>query len=255
MGNGRGIGKSNTNQFSNSPIPKHFRIRESLREEILNMESGEPIPTETKLCEHFGVSRTTVRKAIEQLSYEGLVYRVQGKGTFVAPPKLIGRFIQSRVGLYDDARVRGLSLKTRVLDQRMIPIDEHLAGYLGIRPGDSALKLVRLRLIDQEPMLISYSYVPESTCPGIVHEDFTSQSLYALMQQKYGIEIHHGLRVIEAKPCEEEEAQLLHIDPGIPLLVVTGTMYDGHGAIAEYGFAMFRGDRSQVEIEVIPDTD
>ena len=75
------------------------------------------------------------------------------------------------------------------------------------------------------------------------------------MQRKYGIEIHNGLRVIEAIPCEKEEAQLLHINPGNPLLVVTGTMYDEHGVIAEYGFAMFRGDRNQVEIQVVPGTD
>jgi GntR family transcriptional regulator len=75
------------------------------------------------------------------------------------------------------------------------------------------------------------------------------------MQQKYGIEIHHGLRLIEAIPCEKEEARLLHVNPGSPLLVVTGTMYDRNEVIAEYGLAMFRGDRSQVEIQVVPGTD
>jgi GntR family transcriptional regulator len=251
----RSIGKFITDRLAFGPVPKHYRIRELLREQIRSMESGEPIPTEAELCQAFGVSRTTVRKAIERLTYEGLVYRVQGKGTFVAPPKVRGRFVQSRAGLYDDARARGLSLKTQVLEQRMISIDEHLAGHLDIAAGDSALKLVRLRFIDQEPMLISYSYVPEVLCPGLVHEDFESHSLYATMQQKYGIQIHHGLRVIEAVPCGEEEARLLQLNPGVPLLVVTGTMYDGHGAIAEYGFAKFRGDRSQVEIQVVPDTD
>jgi GntR family transcriptional regulator len=251
----RSISKFITDRFAIGPVPKHYRIRESLREQIRGMESGEPIPTEAELCQAFGVSRTTVRKAIERLTYEGLVYRVQGKGTFVAPPKVRGHFVQSRAGLYDDARARGLSLKTQVLEQRLISVDERLAGHLNIAPGDSALKLVRLRFIDKEPMLISYSYVPEALCPGLVHEDFESHSLYAIMQQKYGIQIHHGLRVIEAIPCGEEEARLLHLSPGVPLLVVTGTMYDSHGVIAEHGFAMFRGDRSQVEIQVVPTTD
>jgi GntR family transcriptional regulator len=250
----RNITKFITDRLTDGPLPKHYRIRELLRQQIRGMESGQPIPTEAELCETFGVSRTTVRKAVGRLSYEGLVYTIQGKGTFVAPHKIRGRFVQSRAGLYDEARERGLSLKTQVLKQRLISVNERLAGHLGIKPGDSALELVRLRFIDQEPMLISYSYIPENICPGIVHEDFESQSLYALMQRKYGIEIHHGLRVIEAIPCEKEEAQLLYLNPGNPLLVVTGTMYDGHGVIVEYGFAMFRGDRNQVEIQVVPGT-
>jgi len=251
----RSITQFLTDRFTGGPFPKHYRIRELLRQQIRGMESGQPIPTEAELCETFGVSRTTVRKAIERLSYEGLVYSVQGKGTFVAPHKVRGHFVQSRAGLYEDARERGLSLITQVLEQQLISVDEQLARHLNIEPGDSALELVRLRFIDQEPTVISYSYVPESIFPGIVHEDFESQSLYALMQQKYGIEIHHGLRVIEAIPSKKEEARLLHVNPGSPLLVVTSTMYDGHGVIAEYGRALFRGDRSQVEIQVVPGTD
>lgn len=70
-----------------------------------------------------------------------------------------------------------------------------------------------------------------------------------------GYPYHHGLRVIDAIPCGEEEARLLHLSPGLLLLFVTGTMYNGHGAIAEYGFTTFRGDRSQAEIQVAPGTD
>jgi len=242
-------------QSTSGPVPKHYRIREFLRQQIRNMESGEPIPTETKLCELFGVSRTTVRKAIERLSYEGLVYRVQGKGTFVAPPKMREHFVQSGAGLYDDALARGISLITKVLEQAIIVANKQIAEYLNLVQGDSIFKLVRLRFIDHKPVLISHSYVPEQLCPGIVHEDFESQSLYALMKQKYGIEIHHGLRVVEAMPCEEDEAYLLQVPPGLPLLVVTGTMFDENGTVAEYGLAKFRGDRSQIEIEVVPEGD
>ena len=233
------------------PVPKHYRIREALRQQIRGMESGKPIPTEAELCEIYGVSRTTVRKAIDRLSYEGLVYRVQGKGTFVAPPKVRGRFVQSLVGIYDDAQSRGLSLKTQVLEQHVIAADARLASQLDIAPDDSVFKLVRLRFIDRVPMLISYSHVPERLCPGLAHENFETQSLYRLMQTKYGISIHHGLRVIDVSLCEEGEARLLGVSRGSPMLVVTGTMYDGEGAIAEYGYARFRGDRSQVEIQVL----
>jgi GntR family transcriptional regulator len=254
------MNKSIPKQFADDPstvgvVPKHYRIREALRQQIRGMESGRPIPTEAELCEIYGVSRTTVRKAIERLSYEGLVYRVQGKGTFVAPPKVRGRFVQSLAGIFDDAQTRGLSLKTQVLEQQIIAADASLSRLLGIEPNASVLKLVRLRFIDQVPMLISYSYVPSRLCPGLVHENFEMHSLYGLMQSKCGISIHHGLRVIDVALCEEDEARLLGVSRGSPMLVVTGTMYDGEGGIAEYGYARFRGDRSQVEIQVVPETE
>jgi GntR family transcriptional regulator len=234
-----------------SPVPKHYRIRELLRRRIRGMEVGEAIPTEAELCGTYSVSRTTVRKALERLAYEGLVYRIQGKGTFVAPPKLKGRYVQTSAGFFDEASSRGLHLRTQVLQQRQIGSYEVIAPKLGLREGDPVMELVRLRFVDEEPMLLSHSYVSEALCPGITEQDFATQSLYGVMRRIYGVEIHRGVRVLESAVCDALEARLLGIRPGTPLLVVSGTMYDSSGAPVEYGFAKHRGDRSQVEIEVV----
>jgi GntR family transcriptional regulator len=238
---------------SDVPVPKHYRIREILRRRIQEMEAGEPLPTEAELCEAYSVSRTTVRKALERLAYEGLVHKVQGKGTFAAPPKLKGRYVQSRAGFYDEARARGLHLRTQVLEQSQIEAHDQVAAELGLRSGDPVMKLVRLRFVDEAPMLLSHSYVSEVLCPGISKQDFTTGSLYWAMRRRYGVQIHRGVRVIESALSDPEEARLLGLQSGAPLLVVAGTMYDSSGAPVEYGVAKHRADRSQVEIEVVTD--
>jgi GntR family transcriptional regulator len=199
----------------------------------------------------FSVSRTTVRKALDHLTYEGLLYRVQGKGTFVSPPKLPGCYVQRISGFYDDVVARGLPHKTVVLEQETEPASQRIANLLNLQPGEEIFRLVRLRSLGDETCLISKSHVPLKYCPGIDQEDFTNQGLYRLMREKYGIFIHHGKRLIEVQLCTEEEAELLQISSGSPLLVVIGTLYDQNDLPVEYGFAKNRADRVQIEIQVV----
>lgn len=232
-------------------IPKYHQLREILREKILTWEPDQPIPSEAQLCDMFSVSRTTVRKALDHLTYEGLLYSVQGKGTFVSPPKLPGCYVQRISGFYDDVIARGLPHKTVVLEQGIEPAGQRIAGFLDLQPGEEIFRLVRLRSLGDETCLISKSHVPLKYCPGIDQEDFTNQGLYRIMREKYGIFIHHGKRLIEVQLCTEEEAELLQISSGSPLLVVIGTLYDQNERPVEYGFAKNRSDRVQIEIQVV----
>lgn len=234
-----------------SPIPKYHQLREILREHIMSWEPNQPIPSEAQLCEMFSVSRTTVRKALDHLTYEGLLYRVQGKGTYVSPPKLPGRYVQKLSGFYEDVVARGLPHKTVVLEQGIEPASQRLANLLELRSGEEIFRLVRLRYLGDETCLISKSHVPIKFCPGIQHEDFTNQGLYRLMREKYGVFIHHGKRLIEVQLCTEEEAELLEIQSGSPLLVVIGIMYDQNDQPVEQGIAKNRADRNQIEIQVV----
>ncbi len=234
-----------------SPVPKYLQLREILKEQILKWGPNQPIPSESQLCSTYSVSRTTVRKAIDYLIYEGLVYRVQGKGTFVAPPKLPGRYVHQSAGFFEDAVDQGLPQKTVVLEQHLVPANLRVAGHLDLAPGEEIFRLVRLRFIGEETSHISKAHIPHRLCPGIALEDFSNQSLYRVMRQKYDINIHHGTRWIEAHLCTDEEAELLQIPPASPLLVVIGTMYDENNQPVEFGYAKNRGDRSQVEIQVV----
>ena len=235
------------------PAPKYFQLEETLREQIAAWEIDHPIPSEPELCRAYSVSRTTVRKALDDLVREGLLYRVQGKGTFVAPPKLRERFAQRTAGFYEDMVSRGFTVRTRVLEQTVVRASKRVASELELPAGDKVVKWVRLRSIGNDPILISTSFVSQRRFPDIEDEDLTEVSLYALLREKYGVHLARGTRLVEVSFCTEEEAGLLRVSPGAPLLVLTGTMYDTEGQPVEFGVARHRGDRSQLEIEVVTD--
>src|SRR5260221_186673 len=138
----------------NSPIEhsaagaKHYQLRELLPEQIRNLNPNDPIPTEFELCERYSLSRTTVRKAIDYLIYEGLLYRIHGKGTFVAPPKFPARYVQRLAGFYDDMTMRGLPVRTQVLQQELIKANADVAYRLERELGKEVLKLTRLRFVN-----------------------------------------------------------------------------------------------------------
>ena len=234
-----------------SPLPKYYQLKEVLREQIDLLEADRPIPSESELCQAHGVSRTTVRRTLNDLVHEGLLYTVQGKGTFVAPHKFRVRWAQETAGFHADMARRGLTVKVRVIEQTVVPADERVAAELNLHRGDKVVKIVRLRYVDDKPFDIATNYVPDQLFPGLENRDLSHASLYALMRTQYGVQLDHGIRLVEAAPCSDEEARILRIKPTIPLLVIHSTMYDTQGRPVEHGIAKQRGDRAQVEIEVI----
>ena len=247
----RNDGRKSTVLEQDSSVPRYYQLKEILREQCASWEPGQLIPSELELCQIYSVSRTTVRKALDHLTQEGLLYRIQGKGTFVAPPKLRERFVHQAAGIYEDMASRGVIIRTQMLEQVVVPASKLVAPELQLVVGSPVIKLVRLRFIGDEPLLISTTFLPYRSFPGLENQDLTNVSLYALLREKYDIQLGHGTRLVEAVPCSDEEAVLLHIAPVTPLLVVTGTMYDAEGRPVEHGFARLRGDRSQVEITVV----
>ncbi len=234
-----------------APLPKYHLLRETLREQIEVLQAGQPIPSENELCLAHEVSRITVRKALTDLIHEGLLYTVQGKGTFVSPHKFRVQWAQETAGFHADMARRGLSVRVRVLEQTLAPADERVAAELSLNLGAPVVKLVRLRYVDDKPFDIATNYLPAQLFPGLEREDLTTASLYALMQSKYGIQLDHGVRLVEAALCSPEEAKLLHTQPAVPLLVIRSTMYDVENRPVEHGVAKQRGDRAQVEIAVV----
>lgn len=133
---------------------------EIIRGLCASLEAGQPIPSEPDLCQMYSVSRTTVRKALDQLTQEGLLYRIQGKGTFVAPPKLHRRFVNQHVGFHEDMLSHDVEVRTRILEQVIIPASKLVAPQLQIVVGSPVVKLVRVCSIDGDPILISTIYLP-----------------------------------------------------------------------------------------------
>jgi GntR family transcriptional regulator len=234
-----------------SAKPKHVQLRETLRAQIESLQPDQPIPSEHELCAQYDVSRITVRKALADLIHEGLLYTVQGKGTFVAARKFRIEWAHEMAGFHADMARRGLQVKVRVLEQAVVPADQRVAEELNLRPGDPVVKIVRLRFADEQPFDIATNYTPWVVFPGLEKEDLARGSIYALIRTKYHVQIDHGVRLVEAVACSPDDARLLHVKVGAPLLLIHNTMCDASARPVEYSVIKRRGDRAQLEIAVV----
>lgn len=236
-----------------SPLPLYFQLKELLRHEIESgrWQPGHRIPSEAELCQAFDISRSVVRQALRELEYQGLLYREQGKGTFVAQPKISESLMQDLSGFYEDMVAKGLTPVTKVLRQEVQPADKKTANYLQIKPDDKVIVIERLRSVGSEPITLVTTYLPYDICPDLIDEDLGSQSLYALLEKKHGFELSHGRRTIEAVAANQYEAQLLGVEEGAPLVLLDSVSYLRDGRPIEYFHAVHRGDRSRFEVEVV----
>jgi GntR family transcriptional regulator len=234
-----------------APMPKYFRIKQAVIERIASgaWTPGAMIPSEVELCREFGVSRTTARKAVSDLAHEGRLVVVQGKGTFVATPKVEEHFVQRAFGIHEDMQRRGITLTTQVLRQEVTEPSPEVARRLQLRPGEAVHCIVRLRFVDEEPILVSTTYVPYALCPNLATENLTEWSLYAVLRDRYGLAIARGERRLEAVAADGREARLLDVALGSPLLLLDSVAYTAGGRPFEHSVALQRGDRTTVEVE------
>lgn len=236
-----------------SPIPFYIQLMDALRARITrgDWQPGDQLPGEHMLCDTYGVSRTVVRQALRELELEGLIYRRKGKGSFVATPKISGALAQKLTGFYQDLEERGTRPVSDVLKQHVIPAPANVAQHLEIKPGTPVVELQRLRFVQAEPIVLVTSYLPHAFCPGLEKVDFREQSLYACLERVYGLIIASGRRYIEAVAANRQEAKLLRVEAGAPLLLLDSISYLEDKTPVEYYHALHRGDRSRLEVALV----
>jgi GntR family transcriptional regulator len=240
---------SNRTASEGSP-PKYRQVIESLRPQIEGWEADHPLPSEAELCAQYGISRTTARKALAELIHEGLLYAVQGKGTFVSPAKYRMRWAQRTAGFHSDMIRLGQAVRSEVLEMGVVEAGEPVARMLQIEAGERAIRVVRRRFVNGAPYDLCTNHLSYERFEGLEEEDLTDRSLYGLLKARFGVDLAGGIRMVEANACTAEEARLLEISPGSPVLVVASQMMDAEGRVVEYGVSRGRGDRAQVEIAV-----
>lgn len=236
-----------------SPIPFYVQIRDTIRSSIKQgqLKPGELIPGESDLCEYFDVSRTVIRQALDNLHHEGLIVRKKGKGTFIREPKIFERFGQEITGFHQEMTSMNYQIKTDVLVEDVVSADEDLAQYLSINIGDPLVYIKRLRYLEDEPILIVSSYYPYDKFGNLLDEDLASISLYELIEKQMGYELRSGRRSIEAAIADREQAKLLRINEGDPILLTNSIIYLEDGTPIEYYRSYHRGDRYRFEVELI----
>ncbi len=230
--------------YRSSPLPRYFQLKEIMRERIVSgdWKPGDLIPSERELSETYGISRMTVRQAITELVNEGSLYREQGKGTFVSQRKVTQQLIRL-TGFTEDIRARGQRPGTKLLSAQMVPVDEAAAERLRIKVGVMLIRLQRLRLADGEPLAIEVSQLSFKGCERLLEEDLENNSLYWLLETKYSVPPMEAEQELEAGLAGSEEAQLLKIAVGSPVLFTRRTTYTERNQPFEYARAVYRGNK------------
>ncbi len=230
--------------LKSGPLPRYYQLKEIIREKVNvgQWQPGSLIPSERELCEQYGISRMTARQSITELVNEGYLYREQGKGTFVAQPKITQQLMKL-TGFTEDIQARTQRPGTKVLDKQMWPADESTATKLRIKPGQPLFRVQRLRLAEDAPLALETSVISFIGCEKLLEEDLEQQSLYYLLETKYGLPPLEAEQELEAGLARDNEARLLQISPGSPVLLIRRTTYTERGQPLEYAKSIYRGDK------------
>jgi GntR family transcriptional regulator, nutrient-sensing system regulator len=227
--------------LSEQRVPKYFAVKEQLLESIRDLSEGSPLPTERVLAEECGVSRTTVRQALAELLVEGRVYRLQGKGTFVARPKVVQTL--ALTSYTQDMQARGLSPASRVIAAERLPAFPEVAEMLELAPRTEVLRVQRLRLANLEPMAVETLFVEAARFPGLEERLTDNSSFYELLRTAYRIVLEEAEETIESGIASPSDSQLLGTEMGWPMLLLTRRTWDVEGRPVEFVRSLYRGDR------------
>jgi GntR family transcriptional regulator len=234
-----------------SPIPLYHQLKEYLIERVENGEypTDEPLPTEMEITKQFRVSRATVRRAMQELEFDGYIHRMPGKGTFILRTKL-RRGLSRLTSFTEDMVARGEVVTSKLLhfDTRHPPA--HVAEKLKISTSNTVLYIHRLRLAGDIPMAlnISYLHLPEGVSIERSELEMTA-SLWSILEQK-NIHLIEADKSIEAIAANEERARLLAMPVGAPLLLVEGIVYTTGHAPVEYHQVISCGERYKYSLHL-----
>lgn len=235
---------------TDSPVPLYFQLQEILRKNILNKEysPGDLIPSEKELQDYYGVSRITVRNAVNGLVFEDLLIKKQGFGTMVAFPRMEENGNSKLQSFTEKMEKQGLKITTEVIDVARIPATERLIEHLNIKKGEDIIYSKRLRKVDGEPIALFENYI--CTFTGVTERDDFSGSIFNLLENKYGVKISGSEKVIEAGIAEKEYSEFLNISSGDPILIIRYTTLDAANRPIEYAEGVYRADRYKYMVKL-----
>jgi len=231
------------------PIPLYYQLKQYILEQIQSghWSVGSTIPTEQQFCEIFGISRPTVRQAINEMVVEGHLNKWNRRVT-VASPKVHGSFFDIVQSFNVEMRKKNLTPKTHVLSLELRESEE-AAKKLGLTDL-SCIYLRRLRLADNEPIVLGETYLPYHSMSALLSLDFTDISLYETVEERYRIQISRVERVFEATLAGALESELLCVKKGSPICFVETVAYDQHDKPFEYSLARYRGDKNRFHVSI-----
>lgn len=234
--------------MSSSPkVTKQSHTRQHVLDLIEQLGVGTAIPSERQLSADLGVSRLTLRAALDDLAREGYLVRRRGSGTYVQRPKISQEL--TITSFSDDMRRRGMVPGSRTLSMSTILAGARLGRSLNVSPSEQIVVVKRLRLADGESMAIETLHIPEALVPGLTPKALTG-SFYDLLRDRYGVKIAEGIQAIEPTVTNEEESEVLGVPLHSPAFLFERTSRDDAGRTVEFVQSVYRGDRYRIVTEL-----
>lgn len=240
-----------TELFPLSPVPLYSQLKELLRTRILD-GSYPPLsrmPSEAELGKAHGVSRITVRQALGDLQKEGLIFKIHGKGTFVARPKAFQN-VSTLQGLAESMGERGYEVINRLRSFRFVPADAQVAARLQVAEGDSVAQIKRARLVNRELVSLEVTYLPEAVGRRLEKADLVSRDIFLILENDCGLPLGHADLAIDAILADAELAAALEVEEGSPVMRIERLTHGADGQPLDYEHLYYRGDAFQYRLRI-----
>jgi len=224
--------------------PKRDRVRRHILDVIEKAGPGTSLASERDLAGELGVSRPTIRAAIEELVRSGLLVRQHGRGTFTSPQK-ITQELTGTGSAFAVPPAEG-TWASRVVTFETAPAGWARASRLGLGPDDEVLRVTRVRLVEGEPIAIERLELPATLVPGLSPQDLESGNFYQLLRERYDINVAEATQTLEPSVTNPEQADLLDVPAYFPIMCVQRTTQDTTGRTVEHVQSVYRGDRYRI---------
>ncbi|CAM3788869.1 GntR family transcriptional regulator [Mesobacillus zeae] len=233
-----------------SPLPIYYQLEELIKKQIETgeLEPGDALPSEREYSETYQISRMTVRQAVNQLVQNGMLYRQQGKGTFVAERK-IEKQLLGLTSFTEDMQGRGVQTSSDVVEFNIVLANAYIAGQMQLKKKDPVYEIKRIRLAENTPMAYEITYLPATLLNGLTKEA-AAQSIYRYIEQHLNSPIGQAKQTIEASAADDVEAEYLQIAKGSPILLIERNTRLKDGTPVELAKSVYRADRYKFKVDI-----
>ncbi|MDO9419941.1 MAG: GntR family transcriptional regulator [Herminiimonas sp.] len=242
---------SNFRTLAMSPVPLYTQLKESLRERILDgtYKVHQQLPSESEMSALFGVSRITVRQALSDLQKEGLIFKIPGKGTFVAKTKAFQQLMQLE-GLAEAMSRMGYEIYNQVTSHKIVPASTTVAERLQLEVGAPVAEIKRVRHLNREPLSIEITYLPAEIGERLRKVDLATRDIFLVLENDFGIALGRADLQLDAMLADEVLARPLQIEEGTALLRMERLTHTAEGQPLDFEYLYFRGDAFQYRLQI-----
>ncbi|MTV37219.1 GntR family transcriptional regulator [Duganella radicis] len=234
-----------------SPVPLYTQVKENLRERILDgtYPAHAKLPAESELSTIFGVSRITVRQALSDLQKEGVIFKIPGKGTFVAKPKAFQQLTQLE-GFGEAMSRMGYEIYNQVTSHKTIAATPHVAQQLQVAVGTEVTEIKRIRHLNREPVSLEVTYLAQDIGERLAREDLATRDIFLILENDYGIPLGRADLQVDAILADDTLAHALRVQQGSAVLRIERLTHRADGAPLDFEYLYFRGDAFQYRLQI-----